>query len=118
MSGLFGKQAVNHKMKNQIHTPGELSRDAVALRAYQLWEAAGRPAGRDAEHWLQAEAEIRSARQLAAPKPIPPLASPKPGAVRSAVPVKPEPQPPRLDAWKTRARAAEDSHRERGSKAA
>jgi hypothetical protein len=104
-------------MKNQIQTQNELSRDAVALRAYQLWEAAGRPAGRDAEHWLQAEAELRRAGQLVAPKPIPPITSPRPGAVRSAVPVKPEPQPAKLDGWQTRAKVVENSHRERGSKA-
>jgi hypothetical protein len=33
------------------------SRDAIAERAYQIWEAAGRPSGRDKEHWRQAEAE-------------------------------------------------------------
>jgi len=35
------------------------SRQTTAMRAYQLWEQAGRPQGRDAEFWLQAEAEIR-----------------------------------------------------------
>ena len=29
-------------------------------RAYQLWEKAGRPEGRDLEFWLQAEQQIRS----------------------------------------------------------
>ena len=37
--------------------------DDVARRAYQLWEAAGRPQGKDMEYWLQAEAEIRGDRQ-------------------------------------------------------
>jgi hypothetical protein len=31
----------------------------VALRAYQLWEAAGRPGGRDEEFYFQAEEELR-----------------------------------------------------------
>jgi len=31
----------------------------VALRAYQLWEAAGRPEGRDEEFYFQAEEELR-----------------------------------------------------------
>jgi DNA-binding response OmpR family regulator len=31
----------------------------VALRAYQLWEAAGRPQGRDEEFYFQAEEELR-----------------------------------------------------------
>jgi hypothetical protein len=33
-------------------------RKAVERRAHALWEAAGRPAGRELEHWLQAEEEI------------------------------------------------------------
>ena len=32
-------------------------REEIARRAYYLWEQAGRPAGRDSELWLQAEAE-------------------------------------------------------------
>jgi hypothetical protein len=38
------------------------SYDDVSRRAFQLWESSGRPAGRDLEHWLQAEAELRSGR--------------------------------------------------------
>ena len=30
----------------------------IRERAYQLWEAAGRPEGCDLEHWLQAEAIV------------------------------------------------------------
>jgi Protein of unknown function (DUF2934) len=30
----------------------------VAKRAYEIWEQAGRPHGRDREHWLQAASEI------------------------------------------------------------
>ncbi len=37
------------------------SHDAVARRAFELWEQEGRPPGRDREHWLQAEAELREA---------------------------------------------------------
>jgi hypothetical protein len=32
----------------------------IAPRAYRLWEAAGRPDGRDLEFWLQAEAEAHA----------------------------------------------------------
>jgi hypothetical protein len=42
---------------------------AVRERAYAIWEAAGRPAGRDKDHWFQA------VRELAMP-PIP-----APGAI-------------------------------------
>lgn len=30
----------------------------VRLRAYLIWERAGQPQGRDAEHWYQAEREV------------------------------------------------------------
>lgn len=46
----------------------------VQLRAYELWEAEGRPTGREVEHWLRAEAEVRG--QIPAPfkpKPLAPL---------------------------------------------
>ena len=33
--------------------------ELVRRRAYEIYEANGRPDGRDREHWLQAEAEIR-----------------------------------------------------------
>lgn len=36
-------------------TPAE-----VAARAYEIWQASGRPDGRDQEHWFQAERELRS----------------------------------------------------------
>lgn len=34
--------------------------DEIAIRAYLIWEKEGRPAGRDFDHWLQAEAQLRS----------------------------------------------------------
>jgi hypothetical protein len=30
----------------------------IAAAAYSIWEQQGRPAGRDVEHWLQAELQI------------------------------------------------------------
>ena len=33
----------------------------IKKRAYELWEAAGRPLGKADDHWLQAEAEIKKA---------------------------------------------------------
>ena len=33
--------------------------EQIRRRAYEIYEASGRPQGRDREHWLQAEAEIR-----------------------------------------------------------
>jgi hypothetical protein len=34
--------------------------DQIARRAYELWERDGRPEGKATDHWLQAEAMIRS----------------------------------------------------------
>ncbi len=31
----------------------------IARRAYQIWLKDGRPEGRDREHWLRAEEELR-----------------------------------------------------------
>jgi hypothetical protein len=33
--------------------------DEIAKRAFEIWEREGRPPGRDLEHWLAAEAELR-----------------------------------------------------------
>jgi len=35
--------------------------DEIACRAYEIWQREGCPAGRDQEHWLRAEAELRAA---------------------------------------------------------
>lgn len=32
----------------------------IAHRAYAIWQAEGEPAGRDLDHWLKAEAELRA----------------------------------------------------------
>jgi hypothetical protein len=38
----------------------ELTRDQIIHRAYQLWEAANKPEGRDKEFYHQAEQELRN----------------------------------------------------------
>jgi hypothetical protein len=38
--------------------PG-LSHDQIAVRAYELWEAQGRPEGTDRENWFEAEQQLR-----------------------------------------------------------
>jgi Protein of unknown function (DUF2934) len=48
-----------------MSTPSPNENDAIARRAYELWEAEGRPNGKDREHWEQA------ARELGAPAPMP-----------------------------------------------
>ena len=41
---------------------------SIALRAYELWEAAGRPQGRDEDFYFQAEEELRKFLELEGPK--------------------------------------------------
>jgi hypothetical protein len=55
------KSAERRRQENQ--NLKKVSREEVAQRAYQLWQAAGQPFGRDLEYWLQAEAELLAARQ-------------------------------------------------------
>ena len=43
----------------------QFNSDEVAQRAYQIFEREGRLDGRDMEHWLQAERELRSERERA-----------------------------------------------------
>ena len=38
--------------------PAALNQDSVALRAYHLWLAEGRPDGRALEHWTRAQSEL------------------------------------------------------------
>ena len=39
------------------------TQDAVALRAYELFEERGREPGRDVDDWLRAEHELKEASQ-------------------------------------------------------
>jgi hypothetical protein len=39
--------------------------DEIAARAYQIFEREGRLDGKDMEHWLQAERELREERKMA-----------------------------------------------------
>jgi hypothetical protein len=38
--------------------PASTSAEEIQLRAYQIWEAAGKPVGDGVQFWLQAEAEL------------------------------------------------------------
>lgn len=40
-----------------------MRRGQVRARAYELWEEAGRPVGRDLEFWLEAERQIEEERE-------------------------------------------------------
>ena len=66
-------------------------RTRIERRAYELWDAEGRPIGRALEHWLRAEAELTG--QVPAPfKPKPP--APLPSRDKSKRPLPPA-SPPR-----------------------
>jgi hypothetical protein len=78
------------KMKNQIQIQTEASRDAIAVRAYQFWESAGCPLGRDLEYWLQAEAELNATNHRAVVKFVPADADTTSKPARSAAPRKPD----------------------------
>lgn len=51
-------------MQTPISTPNTpanaSSADAIATAAYYQWLQAGRPAGRDQDFWLKAEAQMRT----------------------------------------------------------
>lgn len=47
-------------MKKTMEQTMTVDEASVSRVAYQLWENAGRPAGRDLEFWLAAEAHVRS----------------------------------------------------------
>ena len=54
------KSAERRRQENQNQK--KVSREEVAQRAYQLWQAAGQPFGRDLEYSAEAEAELLAAR--------------------------------------------------------
>ncbi len=53
------------------------STEEVARIAYSLWEQEGRPSGRDQEHWLKAEAQLRAVAAEAGKKQAPATAAAK-----------------------------------------
>jgi hypothetical protein len=53
-------------MTKQMKNFTEPTQDEIAAYAYKLWEAEGRPSGRDVDHWLQAKAHLTADRQYEA----------------------------------------------------
>jgi len=47
------------KQKLERRRAARRSKEEIRERAHAIWEQHGRPAGRDQEFWLQAEAELR-----------------------------------------------------------
>lgn len=44
-----------------IERNGKPSQEDIRVRAYEKWEAAGKPTGADVQFWLQAEQELLQA---------------------------------------------------------
>src|SRR5512133_281155 len=42
-----------------IIRPNMITHEEISKKAREIWEREGRPEGRDIEHWLQAETELR-----------------------------------------------------------
>jgi hypothetical protein len=51
-------------------------RKLIAVRAYEMWENQGRPAGCDAIHWRQAEQDVMSSVSNSPQAPSAPPAAP------------------------------------------
>jgi hypothetical protein len=66
-------------MNKTIEHTVSTDQESVSRLAYQLWENAGRPASRDLEFWLLAEAQVRTAgsRPTARREETAPATSPK-----------------------------------------
>ena len=49
------------KAASSVHNAQAMTftHEAISKRAREIWEREGRPEGRDKEHWLQAETELR-----------------------------------------------------------
>lgn len=77
-------------MSGENSPPQELNPADVAACAYLIWEKEGRPHGRDAEHWFQAEALLRTIRAAEAgaakeaAKTAPPTSKPAAGSRKRA----------------------------------
>jgi hypothetical protein len=54
-------------MVKQMNPDSSIREDQIAQRAYELWERDGRPDGKATDHWLQAEAMLRSSQPAGAP---------------------------------------------------
>lgn len=56
-------------MTNTIEHSKTVNESEIAVVAYHLWEEAGRPASRDLQFWLDAEAQLRAATKTVTAPP-------------------------------------------------
>jgi hypothetical protein len=61
-------------MTNTMEHSKTLNDSEIAVVAYQMWEAAGHPASRDLQFWLDAEAQLGAATKALAVAPAAPVA--------------------------------------------
>jgi len=59
------KKSRNPGNKSSTHnrSKNEPTHDEIAAVARAIWEQEGRPEGRNVEHWLQAEKQLRQRRK-------------------------------------------------------
>ena len=71
-------------MNKQVVSETSISRDQIALMAYEVWNKAGRPQGRDWEFWFEAERQLLASTKPAstAPAATTVKASPAPATTR------------------------------------
>ena len=43
-----------------------ITTERISIRAHAIWEEQGRPQGRELEHWLQAESQLKASHSFAA----------------------------------------------------
>jgi hypothetical protein len=72
-------------MAKQANTEtNQISAEQIARRAYEIWEAEGRPDGRATDHWIKAEAILRDGAPVeSAPREAAPATTGKPTATRA-----------------------------------
>lgn len=67
----------------------------VSRKAYEIWEAEGRPHGRDQEHWHRARAEVDAEKPAKPKRATAKPAAAKPAAAKpAAAKAKPAPKKP------------------------
>ena len=72
--------------------PSSDKKEAIHKKAYEIWEAEGRPEGKHEEHWSRAEEEMTEPKKAAAKqaphakKAEPAAEAPKPAAKPKAAP--------------------------------
>jgi hypothetical protein len=54
------RPTTSESQSQQRGSTASVSTEAIARRAYDIWERRGRPSDQSERHWLEAEAELRS----------------------------------------------------------